>query len=508
MFRLIRTGAPWLTLSFASQVIRGAVVMSIVVLDHCNIRRKGASMRWTWKPVLSSPEGAKYRAIADAIAAAINSGELRPGERLPPQRDLSFRMEVSVQTVFQAYAELERRGLVSGEVGRGTYVRYANLDKVPGSIVDKREEDFLDFSTIAPIVGEAHVQALRDMLAVLSKSRGLEPLLSNRPIVGLHHHRSLGADWLKALGLKASSETILITNGCQHGLWVALASLTEPGDVVASDHLVDSSVITSSTILKLQLRGLASDSSGVLPDAFAALCSRERVKVLCLTPTLNNPTASFMDEVRRRAIAEIARKFNVWIIEDDVFGPLVEKGPPPIAAFAPERTCYATSFSKSVMHSLRTGYLLVPEDLVSRAVSRLRTTGWMSNSFGAEISCRWLSDGTTAELIAWQRQKLGQRHKILERALKDFQKNTNSTSLHVWLSLPGLWRTGPFIEEARRRGVLITGPDPFIVGREADPHAVRLTIGDSVREDDDFKRGIETLAQLLSSDAGSCLPHI
>lgn len=465
-------------------------------------------MRWTWKPVLSSSAGARYQAMADAIAAAIASGELRPGERLPPQRDLSFRMGVSVQTVFRAYAELERRGLVSGEVGRGTYVRYANLDKVPGSIVDKREEDVLDFSTMAPIVGEKHVPALRDMLAALSKSRELESLLSHRPIVGLHHHRSLGADWVKTLGLKASAETILITNGCQHGLWVALASVTEPGDVIASDHLVDSSVITSSTILKLQLRGLASDQAGVLPDAFAALCGRERVSALCLTPTLNNPTASFMDEDRRRAIAAIARKFNVWIIEDDVFGPLVEKKPPPMAALAPERTCYATSFSKSVMHSLRTGYLLVPEELVSRAVSRLRTTGWMSNSFVAEISCRWLSDGTTAELIAWQRQKLAQRHKILGRALTDVEKNTHPTSLHVWLPLPGLWRTGPFVEEARRKGVLVTGPDPFIVGREADPHAVRLTIGDSVRDDDDFKRGVETLSQLLASDPEPGLPPV
>ncbi|MER9319038.1 PLP-dependent aminotransferase family protein [Mesorhizobium sp. M0659] len=465
-------------------------------------------MRWTWKPEVSSSGGARYQAIADAIAAAIDGGELRPGERLPPQRDLSFRMSVSVQTIFRAYAELERRGLVSGEIGRGTFVRYANPDKVPGSIVDKREEDLLDFSTMAPIVGEKHVKALRDMLAALSKSRELESLLAHRPIVGLHHHRMVGADWLKTLDLKASPETMLITNGCQHGLWVALASVTEPGDIVAADHLVDSSVITESMILKLQLRGLASDESGILPDGFAALCNRERVKAICVTPTLNNPTASLMDEERRRAIAEIAREFNVWIIEDDVFGPLLDQRPRPIAAFAPERSCYATSFSKSVLHSLRTGYLLVPEILMSRAISRLRTTGWMSNSFVAEISCRWLTDGTIAELIAWQRRKLARRHSILDRELGDAQRISHPASLHVWLPLPGRWRTGPFVEEARRRGLLITGPDPFIVGRDTDPHAVRLTIGDSVREDEDFQRGVETLARLLASDLEASSPAI
>lgn len=465
-------------------------------------------MRWTWKPDLSASGGARYQAIADAIATAIEVGELKPGERLPPHRDLSFRMGVSVQTVFRAYAELERRGLVSGEVGRGTFVRYANPDKVPSSIVDKREEDLLDFSTMAPIVGEKHVEALREMLATLSKSRELESLLAHRPIVGLNHHRLVGAEWLKKLDLKASPETMLITNGCQHGLWVALATVTEPGDIVAADHLVDSSVITESTILKLQLRGLASDECGILPEAFATLCGRERVKAICVTPTLNNPTVSFMDEDRRRAIAQIAREFNVWIIEDDVFGPLIDKRPRPIGAYAPERTCYATSFSKSVMHSLRTGYLLVPEILLSRAISRLRTTGWMSNSFVAEISCRWLTDGTMEHLISWQRRKLARRHEILERALGDAERSSHPASLHVWLPLPGLWRTGPFIEEARRRGLLITGPDPFIVGREADPHAVRLTLGDSVREDNDFQRGVETFARLVASDPEPSSPAI
>lgn len=465
-------------------------------------------MRWTWKPEILASGGPRYQAIADAIATAIDVGELRPGERLPPHRDLSFRMGVSVQTIFRAYAELERRGLVSGEIGRGTFIRYANPDKVPSSIVDKREEDLLDLSTMAPIAGETHVQALRDMLAALSKSRELESLLAHRPIIGLHHHRLVGSNLLKTIGLSASPETVLITNGCQHGLWVALASVTEPGDIVATDHLVESSVITGSTILKLQLRGLASDSQGILPEALAALCSREHVKAIYLTPTLNNPTVSLMNEDRRRAIAAIAREFNTWIIEDDVFGPLIEERPRPIAAFAPERTCYATSFSKSVMHSLRTGYLLVPEPLLPRAISRLRTTGWMSNSFVAEISCRWLTDGTTDQLIAWQRQKLAQRHTILDLELGDAHHSSHPTSLHVWLPLPDSWRTTAFIQEARRNGLLITGPDPFIVGRETDPHAVRLTIGDSVREDKDFERGVKTLARLLVANPQPSSPVI
>src|SRR3954451_2940291 len=77
----------------------------------------------TWLPDLSHLRGPRYRAIADALAADIANGRLSSGARLPTHRDLAYRLGVTVGTVSRAYAEAERRGLIGGEVGRGTFVR-------------------------------------------------------------------------------------------------------------------------------------------------------------------------------------------------------------------------------------------------------------------------------------------------------------------------------------------------------------------------------------------------
>ena len=76
-----------------------------------------------WTPDLSGRNGPRYRAIADALAEDVRGGRLAAGTRLPTHRDLAWRLKMTIGTVSRAYAEAERRGLVAGEVGRGTYVR-------------------------------------------------------------------------------------------------------------------------------------------------------------------------------------------------------------------------------------------------------------------------------------------------------------------------------------------------------------------------------------------------
>src|SRR5688572_27668148 len=76
-----------------------------------------------WLPDLGKFSGPRYRAIADALAADITANRLPPGSRLPTHRDLAYHLKVTVGTVTRAYAEAERRGLIGGEVGRGTYVK-------------------------------------------------------------------------------------------------------------------------------------------------------------------------------------------------------------------------------------------------------------------------------------------------------------------------------------------------------------------------------------------------
>jgi DNA-binding transcriptional MocR family regulator len=453
-----------------------------------------------WIPDISGSFGPRYKAIVEALEEAIQSKQLQPGQRLPTQRELAYKLGLSVQTVSRAYAEAERRGLTSGEIGRGTFVQYLKPEQGANFIADSQQANYLDFSNIMPVVSDTHVEALKQAMIESAKDSALARMLEYRPTQGTAPHRQAGAQWLQRNGVAVDPENVIITNGAAHGIWTAMASLAEPGEVVCSEELVDSSIITNASILKTRLRGLALDAEGIIPESLEEACEREPVKLLCVTPCFNDPTASLMGEARREKIAELARRYDVAIIEDDVFGPLIPNRPKPLWCFAPERTYYVTSFSKAVMSALRTGYLTGPSHMMPRLVSRLRTTGWMANTWTAEVATRWLYDGTAERLIAWQRKTLKARHEMLGQILAAYECASHPNAMHAWLTLPEQWRSRHFVEQARSRGLLVTPPDPFIVGRTAEPHAVRLALGDTNRDDADFARGLRRIAALLQED--------
>src|SRR5258708_26120536 len=137
-----------------------------------------------WLPDLDRFAGRGDRAIAEALAADIREGQLTPGTRLPTHRDLAWRLHVTVGTVSGAYAEAERRGLIGGEVGRGTFVREPASARVLSFARPEPERpDFIDLSFNYPIVGD-EAPALA---AVLSRLAG-----ANHPPAPLHYRPSPG----------------------------------------------------------------------------------------------------------------------------------------------------------------------------------------------------------------------------------------------------------------------------------------------------------------------------
>src|SRR5260370_25620453 len=118
------------------------------------------------------------------------------------------------------------------------------------------------------------------------------------------------------------------------------------------------------------------------------MCDSERVTALVCTPTLNNPTVSLMPESRRRAIARIAERYGVYVIEDDVYGPLPAQRPPPIASLIPELSFYCTSMTKSVLTGLRIGHPTTPRPPPFRAQSGLRAGARVGASPQAEVATR------------------------------------------------------------------------------------------------------------------------
>lgn len=450
----------------------------------------------SWTPTIDAPAGPLYLAIADQIAQAIADRELTAGSRLPTQRELALRLGVSTQTVSQAYAEAERRGLVIGEIGRGTFVRFGVSEPEASFIMDHRRESLIDLSINRPIYDQLHAERIRSVLIELGERGEVAPMLVCRPIAGLDQHRQAGALWLRRRGIEVSPERMLICNGAAHALTVALASLTGPGDLVLTEALTDHGMIGLAEMLHLRLQGLAIDQDGVLPDAFEAACAGGEVKVLCIMPCLSNPTVALMGEERRRQIAAIARRFGVAILENDVYGLLVPEGPPPLWSFLPEQSYYVTSFTKITVSGLRIGYVVAPEPMIARLRRSLRATSWMATPLVAELASRWIANGTADELLQWQRTQLAARHAVLDQVLGDFRYASHPHSLHVWLPLPERWRGEAFVSEARLKNVAITPAEPFVVGPGPVPRSIRISVG-APRTGDQLRQGLTVLADLL-----------
>ncbi len=446
----------------------------------------------TWSPELEDTKP-RYRAIADALARDAASGRLKPGTRLPTHRDLAEHLGVTVGTVTRAYGEATRRGLISGEVGRGTFIRGTSQAQVAVS----DEGDIVDLSVNHPPSGGLETTALlSETLATLSGRSDLDRLLHYPPDGGLPEHRAAGAAWIAATGLVAGAETVVVSSGIQHGLTAVLAALLEPGDLLVSEALTYPGMKALAGLLHVRLQGLAMDEQGLRPDAFDAACRASRVKALYCVPTLHNPTTIVMPEARRREIAALARAHGVTIIEDDVHGPLHAAPPPPLSSFAPELSYFLRGTGKCLLPGLRIGFILAPAARVARLCAAVRTTTWMAAPLMAEVVSGWLRDGTAQRLLERQRLEAAARQALATRAFPGRRVETHAHSHHLWLHLPEPWRSDGFAEQAARRGVRVTPSQTFVLGRGQAPHAVRVCLG-AASDRARLERGLAVLTELL-----------
>lgn len=464
-----------------------------------------------WHPHIGNRAGPRYIAIADALARDISGGVLHPGDRLPTHRDLARRLGVNVGTVTRAYGEAERRGLTGGQVGRGTFVRRPSsiptphIDRAFGK-GEKISGEIIDLTVNKPISGP-HTRILAATLAELSTRGDLAAALSYQPGAGSPAHRTAGAEWLSRFGLEAPPNQVVISAGGQHALAAALSSLIGRGDTVLCEALTHPGLKSIARLLRLKLQSVLMDEQGILPESLELACWSSGARVLYCTPTLQNPTTSVMSEDRRRAVLDIAERYDLSIIEDDVCGVLNPEAPPRLAAMAPNRCIYITSLSKALSPGLRVGYLIAPEDRVEQVAGSVDATTRMAPPLMAEIAATWIGDGTADRLLEWQRRQAEERRSLAAECFDGFQFFTQICGLHAWLRLPEPWRADEFSREARARGVLVSPADVFATGRSNAPQAVRLCLG-AAADPANLRAGLMVLATLLGTPREPRLPAV
>ncbi len=453
-----------------------------------------------WCPTLNGKSGPKYLSIAEAIGESLADGSLSEGCRLPAQRDLAYELGISLNTVSRAYAEAVRRGFVHGEVGRGTYVRAAG--PLPAHTqragMQRPADGPVDFTLNLPAAGDG-AAALAHTLGTLRSASALESFLDYQTGGGIARHAAAGARWIGQLGLDADEGNIVLTNGAQHGLLASIMAATRPGDVVLTESMTYAPVKAIAAHLGRKLFPVAMDEEGLSPEALELACTGSSARTLYCLPTLHTPTTATMSEGRRRDIAAIARRHDLTIIEDDVFGFLPPERPPPIAHFAPERTLFVTSVSKCLAPGLRVGYVLAPERLSGSLRAMVNLSCWMPPPLMAEIASRWIEDGTARRLNEFQRSEAQHRQSMARRILGARCRNNEPCGFHEWLLLPPYWRADAFRRAAEERGVKLLTAETFAVEGSTPPNAIRLCLShETTRER--VVHGLEIIARLFDEE--------
>ncbi|MGP9569195.1 aminotransferase-like domain-containing protein [Halomonas sp. AOP5-B2-8] len=432
-----------------------------------------------WVPSLNEFSGSRYRAIASAVESAIQDGTLLAGERLPPQRRLADALGVTVGTVTRGYAEAERNGWVSARVGSGTYVKSESQasafsptfhsDETPGMI---------DLSLSIPPPHPLRQSLLSEALVALSQSgAALARGVTYQEAQGRREQRGVLASWLNSLGMPFSADELFITQGGQHGISLALSTLLRPGELLAADALTYPGAISAAQQAHLKLVGIGQDHEGMRVDLLEAQCARQPPRAIYLTPDQNNPTGACLSEPRREQLVALARRYDIWLIEDGVQYLPVEQRGTPLYQLAPERTLFVFSTAKVLAGGLRIGVLRAPTCLHERLATGLRSQSWMVPPLMVDVACHWVNQEAAKELLTWQTQELAERQRLTAEWLQGFTLSGRSHSSNVWLTLPEGRRAVELCERLLQRGVKVSSAEPFCVGSTPAPQAIRLCIG-------------------------------
>ncbi|UOK35928.1 PLP-dependent aminotransferase family protein [Pseudomonas palleroniana] len=418
---------------------------------------------------------ARYKSLVDRFAADIRSGKMPPGTRLPTHRQLAAEHGLALVTASRVYAELEAMGLVSGETGRGTFVREIALPPGQGSGQMIVATGVLDLNFNYPALpGQADL--LRTALRQLALSGDLEALLRYQPHAGRLHERAAVARHLLSRGLAVDAEQVLVVSGAQHGLAVSLMALLKPGEVIAVDALTYSGFKVLAETLHLEVVAIPVGAEGPDLEFLQRLCRQRPVRAVYSIPTLHNPLGWVLNLAQREQLVEIARRHNLMIIEDAAYAFLADDAPLPLASLAPERTVYVGGFSKSVATGLRVGFIAAPLAWVKGLERRIMATTWNVPGVMSAIAVAWIEDGTVARLEAQKRQDARMRQALAAQVLKGVDYISHPSSYFLWLPLGEDARADQIAMTLQREQISVSTAEPFAVSAYV-PHALRLALG-------------------------------
>ena len=441
----------------------------------------------SWRPSREGLGGGPaYLALAAALERDIAAGTLKPGVRLPPQRELADFLDLNFTTVTRAYGICRDKGLVYGVTGSGTYVAQ-NLGGGDVGVID------LGVVQGFPEIGGATVaEAARAVLSREYASR----LFSYGERDGTPGHREAGCRWLERCGVGVDRSRVAVFPGTQSAISSTLLSVFGPGDALAVDEFTYANLIQLARLAHVRLVPVPGDAGGMSPAALSEAAERLSVKGVFLMPVCANPTTVTLSEVRKDELAAVIRRKGLVLLEDDARLLPIRRGERTLYDRIPERTVYMCGSTRNIASGLRVSYLAYPEALSDRLLGGLHHLSIKAGALDAEILGELVLSGAAERILSEKSRRARAANDLFDRQL-GVKGSVRRTDFFRCLPLKDGCRKGVDVERlCLEKGVRVCHSDRFAVRKGVRGPFLRVSLS-SVPDFERLKDALRRLRALV-----------
>ncbi|MDR1126054.1 MAG: PLP-dependent aminotransferase family protein [Deltaproteobacteria bacterium] len=441
----------------------------------------------------------RYLVIADSLERAVLSGDLAPGERLLPHRELAPRVGVTISTVSRAYAEAGRRGLVTSMVGRGTFVREGILP----AFTESAAPNSIELGVPGLLTHEE--PGFRPVMQKIMQDGGLEDLAKSFFPLGRQDHREVGAGWLGRAGVNATANSVLVAGGQQHALNSILSGLFASGDKIAVAQFTTPGITMLMQRAGIGIEGVMVDEDGVIPERMDELCASQTIRGVYFVGNTQNPSAKYTSPERLEALSRIVARYNLTVIEDGSLSIFNSRKNRPLAAMMPDSIVYFASLGPAIFCGLQVAFIHAPTKLHNRVSQAIVDNILAVPPLNVALACEAITGGALESSLKSKQKEMKRRVAMFRDIMCDFAVTCSEESIYAWLQLPAGWKAGDFERQAEKNGVRVFSVDHFMVGAFPPPNCIRLSLtGPSDMAS--LKRGLSILVGMLKKEGGVITP--
>lgn len=447
----------------------------------------------SFTPDLSDTTKPYYQALAEKLESDIRSGKLAPGTKLPPQRELADYLDINLSTVTRAFKICTQKGLIGATVGRGTYVSFdVNYDDV--LLLNPMESHMIEMGAIFPSqeMNSVLVEETKEMMS----EPGAAAMFQYGSPEGTLWQKNMAQKWLGYSKCRVDAEQILFSNGGQNAIMAAVSGIFHWGDKIACEEVTYPGMKTVAKQLGIQLVPIRTSHYEMNPEALEYACKSDNIKGIYLMPDYHNPTAHIMSTKTRKAIAALAIKYHLYIIEDAINTLLCDKITAPVFSHAPENTVYISSLSKTIAPGIRIAFLAMPQPLQESIAHALYSTNIAVSPLSLQLAARMIQSEKAMQIVNARKEKIHQRNAVFDQVFSGLPALGDSGCPFRWLLLPDSIENTMFERLAKAAHVQIYASSRFSVGNADYPNAARISVV-SEEEDDSFAKGLHILKEIL-----------